>query len=395
MDTPRLLVIDDDADLGQILVEIGRELGYDALHTDNHDEFRTYVKDWQPAVIITDLQMPRVDGVKVLRFLAEVRTTAKVIILSGMERRLIGLSESIGRDLGLDVAAALSKPFRYADVHELLARLKSSIPVGPREVRDAIVNREIDIFFQPKCDTSTGALLGVEALARWKHPERGWISPDIFIPITDQAGLAEPLLELVMEKAVAEMVKWSEIDLDIAVAVNMSAKNLEVRDLPDRLEQICAAAGVSCDRLTLELTESQSMAAGLDSLEVLTRLRLKGFHLSIDDFGTGFSSLLRLRQLPFSELKIDQSFVSGICSDKDSASIAQAMVLLARNMGMSCVAEGIENVETIGKLKELGCHLGQGFYFAKAMPADEIGIWMESQSPARDVNRSQRTPAAG
>ncbi|TAL00926.1 MAG: EAL domain-containing protein [Rhodospirillaceae bacterium] len=378
MQDNRLLIIDDDQDIGELFIDIGESLGYAVIHTDDPDQFKRYVREWHPTVIVTDLQMPNADGITILRFLAAIETPAKIVIISGMGPKIIHFAETIAQHRGLALAATITKPFVLAEVQAILDRLKAPSELAAEALRLAIENDEIQIFLQPKCQVSTGEVVGAEALARWVHPRLGIISPNVFMAIAELGNLTGPILTRVMTQAVAQIKTWSTQALDLPVAINISARDIDALDLPDHLEAICARAGVPCDRIILELIEGSSLDVSADALDVLTRLRIKGFHLSIDDFGTGFSSLLRLRQLPFSELKIDRSFISSIRSEDDSMVIVKTIIAMAASLGMNCVAEGIEDAATVQRLLEWGCSMGQGYYFGRPMPPDQFDEWMRS-----------------
>lgn len=377
---PRLLIVDDDVSIQRALASAAQSLGFETYETDAPEDVCRRLQEWKPIALVCDLQMPSMDGIALLRKVAEAEFRPKVVLISGLGEKLLHLSESVARELGLDVIGALKKPFRLHEVRELLLNLKETAQVSAVELRAAIDERQIKVLFQPICSMAPNECISVEALARWQHPVRGWISPEVFVSIAEQRELAGPLMKLVMEQTVEAMTLWSQMGICSEASVNMSAKNLTDPDLPDDLERICKASGVRCEQLTLELTETQSMKVSTQAIETLIRLRLKGFHLSIDDFGTGFSSLQRLRELPFSEIKIDKSFISKICHDRDSAVIAETIIALAKKMGLVCVAEGIEDLETMERLREWGCDLGQGYYFGKAMGAEAVLTWFNDYS---------------
>jgi EAL domain-containing protein (putative c-di-GMP-specific phosphodiesterase class I)/ActR/RegA family two-component response regulator len=380
MDTPRLLIIDDEKDVGEVLVEIGLILGYNAHHVSEITEFKEHLLDWKPAVVITDLQMPQLDGIAVLRMLAEFNPAAKVIIISGMEENLIRISAKIGRERGLSIVATFAKPFNVAEVSAVLQRLKPNPSFTPAAMRDAVLHGQLDVFFQPKHNIVSGELIGAEALVRWIHPVYGAIPPATFMPVADQLGLSGPLLEYVLRQTACHMKDWRATERGMTMAVNMSALNVADMTLPDTLETICLAAGVPCESIILELTENDSMDMSADTMDVLARLRLKGFQLAIDDFGTGFSSLQRLRELPFTELKIDRTFIMSICGDNNSAVIVKSIIALAANLGLRCVAEGIESAEILQLLSEWKCAYGQGYHLGRPMPADQFRDYIHHTS---------------
>ena len=219
------------------------------------------------------------------------------------------------------------------------------------------------------------AFVGVEALARWQHPVKGMIPPDRFIPLAEESGLIDELTVSMVEQSLAEVARWQTENLTLDVSINYSALSLADLGLPDYLAGLVAARDLKADRVTVEVTESSVLTEIQNSLDVLTRLRMKGFQLSIDDFGTGFSSMQQLQNIPFTELKIDQSFVKRALSDKDAKAIVETTVDLGRRLVMSVIAEGVEDLETLELLKNYQCNQVQGYFIAKPMPGNQILEW--------------------
>lgn len=251
------------------------------------------------------------------------------------------------------------------------------------ELRTALETDQLTVHYQPKVELQTGALRGFEALIRWSHPEYGAIAPDEFIPLAEQTGLIGPLTEFVIRTALEEGRRWRERVGHIDIAVNIAARSLLDNDLPDLVERSLLATGMPAGSLTLEITETGTMLDSDRTAVILARLSATGVRLSIDDFGTGYSSLSRLRHLPVDEIKIDRSFVTNMADDASDGAIVRSTVDLARNLGLSVVAEGIEDEETARQLVALGCLVGQGYHFGKPMPASSIGTWFASASGVR------------
>lgn len=248
------------------------------------------------------------------------------------------------------------------------------------ELRQAIKDRTLAVFYQPKVDIKTGRVTGVEALARWPHPTDGMISPGDFIPMIEQSGLIRPFTLWVLEQAIKQSKRWTEAGTDLTVAVNLSTRNLLDPSLADSIAQLFDAYQVSPDRLTLEITESAVMSRPKQALKILMHLHAMGIKLSIDDFGTGYSSLAYLKQLPVTELKIDYSFVSGINDNETDAVIVRSTIDLAHNLGLSVVAEGVENKDVLDMLAILRCDTAQGYYFSRPIPAEELEQWLTTSS---------------
>ena len=240
------------------------------------------------------------------------------------------------------------------------------------ELRSAIEHGQVSVHYQPKADVASRRITGVEALVRWQHPTFGMVGPDEFVPIAEQTGLIRLLTEHVLTCALQQCRTWQELGYRLTMAVNLSVRNLMDRDLPDRVAELLAAAGLAAEVLTLEITEGTIMADPFRTLEVLNRLAAMGVTLSIDDFGTGYSSLSYLKRLPVREVKIDRSFVHNMTSDADDQMIVQSVIHLARNLHLGVVAEGVEDGVTWDCLAELGCDSIQGYYLSKPASSETI-----------------------
>jgi diguanylate cyclase (GGDEF)-like protein len=243
------------------------------------------------------------------------------------------------------------------------------------ELRDAIVNDNLILFFQPQISVINGKLSGVEALVRWRHPERGIIPPDDFIEVIEQTDLHKSLASWVLNAALQSQKRWQGLGHDTNVSVNLSIKNLHDYEFPNEVRRLTDKWQVAPHRLTLEITESGLMVDPGRVTRVVSELKEIGVNLSIDDFGTGYSSLAYLRKFPAREIKIDKSFVLDMLSNEDSAIIVKSTIDLAHNIGRLVVAEGVENNDTHILLKRLGCDFLQGFYFSEPLPDDEFLEW--------------------
>ncbi len=240
------------------------------------------------------------------------------------------------------------------------------------ELRSAIEHSKLLLHYQPKVDLSTNLVCGVEALVRWEHPERGLVAPEEFIPLAEQSGMINTLTERVLEAGLRQQHAWTRTGIKLVVAVNLSARNLQDLDLPDKIAGLLKTWSVGPEWLELEITESAIMADPTRALKVLTALHVMGVRLTIDDYGTGYSSLAYLRRLPVNELKIDRSFVRNMTHDESNAVIVRSTIDLGHNLGLGVVAEGVETLGTLEMLKSLGCDAAQGHYLSKPLPADEL-----------------------
>lgn len=242
------------------------------------------------------------------------------------------------------------------------------------ELERAFRKGGLRLVYQPKVDAAEGSLVRVEALMRWSHPDLGHVPPSRFVPLAEQHGLIDELTQWALRKALRQCREWKAAGLDTAVAVNISAVSLEQLDFPDLVERLCRALDVPIDRLVLELTEGATQPL-INLMDTLTRFRIKGVGLALDDFGTGYSGLIQLRKLPFTEIKIDRQFVTALPSSRDDQVIVRSVIELAHGLGLQVTAEGVETVEQLAALRELGCDLIQGYLIAHPLEADELVPW--------------------
>jgi predicted signal transduction protein with EAL and GGDEF domain len=249
------------------------------------------------------------------------------------------------------------------------------------DLRHALDRAEIVLHYQPKADAHTGRICGVEALARWQHPTRGLLGPFEFIPVAEENGLIQPLTRYVLDVALDQCRQWLSTGVDLPVSVNVGAECLQNASFPTQVAEALARHDVPPHKLTLEITESGIITNAARAAEVLAALGNQGVRLSIDDFGTGYSSIAMLRNLPVHELKLDRTFVTQMRSSVGNTAIVRALLDLGRNFDLQVVAEGIEDGDTWTELESLGCHVIQGFYLAKPMPAAEIQPWLDRGIP--------------
>jgi EAL domain-containing protein (putative c-di-GMP-specific phosphodiesterase class I) len=243
------------------------------------------------------------------------------------------------------------------------------------ELALVIERNALTLAFQPKIELATGRMSGVEALARWDHPRLGPIGPSTFVSIAERFGSIDALTEWVIGAALRQWSDWREQGLITNIAFNISALTLRDVHFPDHLDRLCRVEGVPAERVVVEITEGATQHA-IRLLDTLTRFRIKGIGLSLDDFGTGYSSLLQLRRLPYTELKIDQSFVKDSVSSRESRLIIEAMVGLAHGFGLTATAEGIEDEATLALLRDLGCDHGQGFFISHPLRGTDLVPWL-------------------
>ena len=380
---PSLLVIDDDPATGLLIVRAAREVGYQAVLVSNFKDFQDALSN-NTAMVIVDVLLPDVDGVQIVRYLAEQKASAGLVFTCNKDKRLLQSVETLARAQKLWVVGSLSKPFSSSELTDLLRDVEPEIlqrtmqfPVLPsaKELKQAVDNNEFEVHYQPKVNLETLEPTSVEALVRWRHPRLGLLNPGRFIAMCEDSELINPMTEIVVHHALSQGAKWRKRNIDLKVSVNLSAKSLNDLTLPDSFAEVVSGYGIGIENIILEITESWLQEEMVTALDILTRLRIKGFELSIDDFGTGYSSLQRLKNVPFSELKIDQSFVSGAHKNEEQRTIVKSSIDLARDLGLRTVAEGIETQDDWDIMSKLGCQEGQGFFISEPLPADQLTAW--------------------
>jgi len=400
-------VLDDEPNVAETLAAMAASLGLRTRIFTGATEFLTAAENQEPGYVIVDLQMPDVDGIETIRRLAETHCTSGIILTSGLGKRVLNAAIISGKEHGLDVLGALPKPFLMRQLKDLLhctqAKDRQSVttsepgehePIGAGDIRRAISRGELTMVYQPKISCADRLLRGVEALVRWNHPSGKLVTPDSFIPIVERDGIMPELtlhvMRLTLEWFAEARYRLAEDDQGLTVSVNISAQCLQTIDFADQLDALCADVGVPSREVILELTETAAMEDPTTSLDTMTRLKLKGFRLSIDDFGTGYSSMIQLIRLPFSELKIDQSFVLTCQQSADSRATIAATIGLGKSLGMQTTGEGIEDAATLDFLTRQGCDLAQGFFIGRPMTADKLDAWAASRGLARCPEASKQ-----
>jgi EAL domain-containing protein (putative c-di-GMP-specific phosphodiesterase class I) len=246
-----------------------------------------------------------------------------------------------------------------------------------RALSRALEDQQLHMLYQPKVRLRDGALASVEALVRWDDPELGSVEPSRFVPLAEQHGLIDDLTLWGLRTILRQWLDWCDEGIDTRIAFNISALSLQHLDFPDLVERMCTGLDVPTDRLVLELTEGATQPL-VKLMDTLTRFRIKGLGLAIDDFGTGYSSLMQLRQLPFTEVKIDRLFVMDLEHSRDSRLIVRAIADLAHGLGLTATAEGVETIEQLRGVGELGCDVAQGFLISPAIEPELLGTWKEA-----------------
>ncbi|QEX17788.1 diguanylate phosphodiesterase [Hypericibacter terrae] len=367
-----------------LVAEIAQTCGWETFDTGDPEVFEAEVRRRPPAAVVLDLVMPNVDGIEVLRELAAVLTGIPILILSGMDGRLLETAMQLGQARGLTMAGCIQKPFRADALSALLQKVASCRgEISEAMLEEAVEREELDLHYQPYLDLQSRRIIGAEALVRWQHPQRGPIPPSAFIPMAEKSALIGKVTDLVLAKAVAQAARWNDRLAPLDISINLSARSIQDVTFPEQILRLCRQHSLNPARIVFEITETAAMQDPVMLMDVLTRLRLKGIRLSIDDFGTGYSSLAQLRRLPFSELKIDLSFVSTMMASRDSEIIVKTIIDMARNLGLRTVAEGVETPTILERLGELGCNVAQGYLIGRPMTAPQIPSFLGNYAAAQ------------
>lgn len=386
----RALLIDDDGDIGEFVTHVAAEKGWECLATTNAATFIDSLTV-DTNLIFVDLVMPDVDGIELLRVLAEVGCEAGIVLMSGVGKRVMETAVEMVQALGLPVVGQLQKPFQIHDVETILNLAGRPAPstterasqrtinrITEAELKLAIEQNQFVIHYQPQIDIATAAIVGVEALVRWLHPKWGLIFPDHFITRLEVLGLIDELGRIVAARALHDLARFADTAGSIpTISINVSARSLHDLKFPDTLAALAKGSGVPPEKITIEITESGLINQLARTLDVLTRLRMKAVHLSIDDFGTGYSMMKQLRHIPATELKIDRSFVQQMGLSEGDRIMVQKTIEIGHGLGMKVIAEGVETLEQLAFLRANGCDTAQGYLYSRPLPADAFVLWLQ------------------
>ncbi|HST27441.1 MAG TPA: EAL domain-containing response regulator [Rudaea sp.] len=378
-----VMVVEDHGFQRRVALRLLQELGLTQLSEAGDGKSALAMleqADAPPDVILVDLDLPEMDGIEFIGHVAARKLARSVALTSALDPALLNTVQGMTRAYGLRVLGVVEKPLTTAKLVDTLSLFDAAedarvsepdIAIDHDALRRGLDADEFEPFFQPKVEIGSGHVVGVEALARWRHGG-AVIGPVHFIPVFEREGMIDAFTERMLERACRWRRRWAQEGVELKVAVNVSMLNLTKVEAADRFQQIVGDHGVKPRDIVIEVTESSVMGEAAHALNVLARLRLKGFGLSIDDFGTGYSSLAQLSQIPFTELKIDQGFVTGAVRQPRKRVVVETSLDLARKLQLTAVAEGVETIEEWQMLAELGCQLAQGFLISPALPGEQL-----------------------
>lgn len=337
-----------------------------------------------------DLNMPGMDGIELVRHLANSDHRTAIVLTSALGSALLFSVETMTKAYGVELLGTFEKPATPEILQQLIARYRPpharrrddvDAPVFTiDEIRSGVAQNEFEPFFQPKVELKTGKVKAVEAFVRWRHPVHGLVKPGAFIPVLEQSGHMEQLTWHVIERAVAACRVWHDQGLHLSVSINLSPTSLGEEGLAERILKHIGQHDLEPQYVTFEITELMAMTDSPVCLENLARLRMKGFGLSVDDYGTAHSNVQQLLRIPFLDLKIDRSFVAGAAANKQMHIALASCLELARKLRRNSVAVGVETREDWDLLRDLGCTYAQGYYIAKPMEAAAVPGWIEEWS---------------
>lgn len=383
----QILVIDDESGICELIAATAQKL---ALSCATSTSAAAFLEKLTPdtALVLMDLMMPEMDGVELLRLLGEKQCRAGIVLMSGTDTRIMETAEQFAQSIGLAVAGRLKKPFRLTELEAVLKLHKTPVkPRGPGQKKHAlnlnadlysgIQRNEFLLHYQPQIDLKSRKIIGMEALVRWQHPERGLIYPDDFIAQAEELGLIDQLGWFVANRGMEEIALFANGSVPM-LSINVSVHSLRDLKFPEKYLSLLKKNKVEPENTILEITESGLIQELSTTLDVLTRLRLKGVQLSIDDFGTGYSMMQQLRNMPATELKIDKSFVQNIGGAASNRIMVQKTIEIGHELGMKVVAEGVETPDQLEFLLAHGCDVAQGYLFSKPLAPQDMQAWLHT-----------------
>ncbi|HEU5350161.1 MAG TPA: EAL domain-containing response regulator [Terracidiphilus sp.] len=383
----RIIVVDDDEVILKIVSASAEAMRLECAAVCDAGQLQEMLTP-DTSLILLDLVMPNMDGIEVLRLLGEQQCRAGIVLMSGIDKRVIETAKKMAQSLGLSVVGHLQKPFPITALTTLLETYiaggaeplphEDEVVLFPdEELRAALDRGEIVNFYQPQIRFSTGDVVGVEALARWMHPNRGMVMPDSFIARAESLGLMDKLCWLTVDRGLSEIQRFAGPDGKTPrLSLNVSVTSLRDLKFPDIFLEIANRHGVPAKNIAVEITETGLVDEMSRTLDVLTRLRMRQIQLSIDDFGTGYSMMRQLQNVPAIELKIDKSFVRSMDTSLSDRVMVEKIIEMGHELNMEVVAEGVETQAQFDLLRQKGCDTMQGFLYSRPLSTEKMVEWL-------------------
>jgi EAL domain-containing protein (putative c-di-GMP-specific phosphodiesterase class I)/CheY-like chemotaxis protein len=397
MKAPHVLIVEDSPCQTNYLAELCRASGLSKLAFAENGRLALELIEQSKAtfdILICDLEMPDVDGIELIHLLAQRKSSVALIIVSSREQSLISAVELMAVTQGLDVLGSIRKPIPQNELEQLLQKYKEKAPKGKKkqaalraalsveDIETALGQHQFVLHYQPKLFMDNGLLNGLEALVRLQHPQSGLYYPGDFIELCEQNGLIDQLSFEVITMALQQLIDWNRQGFAPRISVNLSGRSFANTAFMQNVMQLITHTAISPSDFVFEVTETEVISNMGEALVFLSRLRLLGFGLSIDDYGTGYSSIKQLSQIPFNELKVDRSLIDGISTKPHLQVIFESTLSMCNKLGIDLVAEGIEKRKDWEFLQSAGCHIAQGYYISPPMPSYAIVNWVHAGMPA-------------
>jgi len=391
-DALQILVLDDEQDMGEYVADVAKTMNFNCIATTNVTDFMANLHP-NIQLIVLDLMMPDMDGIEILRFLKQQNCKSKIILMSGVDKRVLEIAEELANELNLFIGGHLLKPFRKAELENLLKNNmvnspKTVVPhsyVSPlvitkNEFQLALDRNEFLVYYQPQIDLITNRVFGVEAVVRWQHPEYGLILPKSFISKAESFKLIEQLDWYVAKKALCDLqIIFEKYKSNLTLSLNASPYSLQNIKYPDMIIALATANGIDPKNITVEITESGLIQELSTALDIFTRLRMKNIKLSIDDFGTGYAMMQQLRHVPANELKIDKSFIKDMLAHENARIMTLKIIEMGHELGMKVLAEGVETVEQLEFLRANFCDRVQGYFYSRPISLSDLLKWLKCE----------------
>ncbi len=374
-----ILILDSDADARNLLKGICEKRDFELVETDSVDAFWAAYQTYSPTSIIMDTVEPNTDSAEILRQLARTDSKSRILLTGDVDMSILNATMTYGTNIGLAMVDKIQKPFDFPKLEILLDRSISPTSIGYADIENALNSNEFALQYQPKMSLGGhcgGHICGFEALARWRHPKIGIIDPSVFIPVAIETGQITAITDWVIKSAIDQLQRWCSNGVNVDVSVNLSASDLVDLDLPDQVSALLEDANLPTHKLILEISEATVTPKVTD---ILTRMRIKGVGLSLDQFGHGYSNLRELYKGPFSEIKIDRSFVSEVEASQAARLIVKAIIELAHSLDLRVCAVGVETAKCLETLRTMNCDSVQGRFVAEPQYLNELNMFFDER----------------